>query len=277
MTFSGMMGKNPFSRRYFSLTGMVLSYYREIDFEISKWGLLGDPTSLQFVRKPAQTPGNKKRVDLAAATHYGGAYGPSGAGACDALGDDGFNGAIYEKLTLVLQWHAGPPRPLLRWYAFDGHLSLADLSTPAAAARCTGAPRHAIDARSGLMRLKGRAGLYVCRNVVGCGYAAGRGGEGRGGEGTSRRRELASPSCRYTPVRCATQTSLGIRCLLPKRARTSERARALATGTPACTMARFAHRGATIRGCDMPRDALERHGRRLPYPGKENEISTRCP
>ena len=41
-------------------------------------------------------------------------------------------------MTFVLQWHPGPPRPLLRWWVFDGHLSTADLSSPRAAASVLG-------------------------------------------------------------------------------------------------------------------------------------------
>lgn len=89
---------------------------------------------MQFVRQPATTPGNIKRVDISRATSFGGAYGPYGAGTCDELGLDTFNGAPFNKLTLVMQWHSGPPRPLLRFFVFDGHFALADLTTPGAAA-----------------------------------------------------------------------------------------------------------------------------------------------
>jgi len=100
-------------------------YFREIDFEVSRWGVLSEP-QLQFVRQPALVEGNRRRVSISEATRTGGAWGTLGAGECCSFSpeDGGFNNANIEKLTLALQWYGGPPRPMLRFYAFDGHYSL---------------------------------------------------------------------------------------------------------------------------------------------------------
>ena len=100
-------------------------YFREIDFEVSRWGVLSEP-QLQFVRQPALVEGNRKRVSISSATRIGGLWGSLGGGDCCSFTteDGGFNNANIESLTLVMQWYSGPPRPLLRFFAFDGQYSL---------------------------------------------------------------------------------------------------------------------------------------------------------
>lgn len=105
-------------------------YFHEIDFEISKWGVLSEP-QLQFVRQPALVEGNRKRVSINGATSSEGAWGKYGAGECCSFSfdsDGGYNNANIEKLTLVLQWYGGPPRPMIRFFAFDGHYSLNNMN-----------------------------------------------------------------------------------------------------------------------------------------------------
>ena len=98
--------------------------YREIDFELSKWGNIDDSNQIQFVVQPYSTPGNLRRADVSSCTHYGGEYGAQGAGSCTDLGPNSFNGGQYEKITLLMQWFGGPPTKLLRFYVFNGHIPL---------------------------------------------------------------------------------------------------------------------------------------------------------
>jgi hypothetical protein len=108
-------------------------HFREIDFEVGKWGQPADPNDIQFVVQPYTTPGNLRRMSLAGAADYGGAWGPAGGGDCVEYGPDGFGGALWQRLTLVLQWYTTPGYPsLLRWLVLDGHHALADVASGAA-------------------------------------------------------------------------------------------------------------------------------------------------
>lgn len=105
-------------------------FFREIDFEISKWGVKSlAPVSMTV--QPWSRDGGASRDNEASrllridtATDFGGSNGAEGGGGCNEWGPDSFNGGIWQKLTLVLQWYPH----VLRFYVFDGHKQLGVLT-----------------------------------------------------------------------------------------------------------------------------------------------------
>ena len=73
-----------------------------------------------------------RQLRLDGAADFGGQNGAEGAGSCDEWGPDSFNGARWQRLTMVLQWYSG----VLRFFVFDGLHALAEL--PAARAALLG-------------------------------------------------------------------------------------------------------------------------------------------
>ena len=102
-------------------------WHREVDFEISKWGVASNPP-LSFTVQPWSTDGSTRDplqshlAHLIGATSYGGQGGSYG---CDEWGPDGFGGQPWQTITLVLDWRADK----LNYYVFNGAQSLASAST----------------------------------------------------------------------------------------------------------------------------------------------------
>jgi hypothetical protein len=108
-------------------TGNGGNGFREIDFEVARWGDANDQTSSQFVLRPLQeggmVPGWKVRYETKTLPLIQGAG--QGSGECNAAGQDNFNGAGVSKITCALRWSAGK----LSWYCANGHYTLASLAT----------------------------------------------------------------------------------------------------------------------------------------------------
>lgn len=85
-------------------------FFREIDFEISKWGVKSQPPIAVTVQPWTHDGGATRdqmqsqllRIDNA--RDFGGSAGSEGGGGCNEWGEDSFNGALWQQLTLVLQW-----------------------------------------------------------------------------------------------------------------------------------------------------------------------------
>lgn len=74
--------------------------------------------------QPFTVPNSVSRFSVERAIHHGGEWGPVGGGSCDDWrGPNGFGGALFEKVTLVIQWYDN----LLRFFAFDGHWNLQNI------------------------------------------------------------------------------------------------------------------------------------------------------
>jgi len=93
--------------------------FREIDFEMARWGNAGDPTSSQFVLRPLQAggmvPGWRVRYQTKAMPAIISGNG-QGGGNCYNRGADNFNGMGISKTTCVLKWFQNK----LEWYCYDG-------------------------------------------------------------------------------------------------------------------------------------------------------------
>lgn len=105
-------------------------HFREIDFELARWGNEGDTNAGQWVVQPWTVPGNLKRFNINKAKSFGGQHGPKGGGNCADPGPEGFGGAQWQQLTLLMQWFPGG---LLRFYVFDGHHNLGNIVQVSAA------------------------------------------------------------------------------------------------------------------------------------------------
>jgi hypothetical protein len=103
--------------------------YRELDFEHSRWGNGGDPTSSQFVLMPLKTnglvPGWRVRYQTRGGklATFGGTG--QGGGGCNDGGQTGFNNAAISKFTHLLFWYAD----YLAFATLDGLWKLADVQT----------------------------------------------------------------------------------------------------------------------------------------------------
>lgn len=108
----------------------VNHWHREIDVEISKWGVAANPP-VSFTIQPWSLDGTTRnplashltRID--AATDSGGELGPEGGGACDAFGPGSFGGATIQTLTFVILWFPDQ----LRFAYFDGDIPMAQLAS----------------------------------------------------------------------------------------------------------------------------------------------------
>lgn len=108
----------------------VNRWHREIDVEVSKWGVPSTPP-VSFTIQPWSLDGTTRntlashltRID--AATDSGGELGRQGGGACDAFGPGSFNGASIQTLTFVIVWL--PER--LQFYYFDGDVPMQQLAS----------------------------------------------------------------------------------------------------------------------------------------------------
>lgn len=100
--------------------------YREVDFEVARWGNAGDPTSSQFVLRPLQSngmvPGWRVRYETKAMSIWQGTG--DGSGNCNNNGQTDFNGAAVSKVTCAVRWFAGK----LAWYCADGFYTLQTLA-----------------------------------------------------------------------------------------------------------------------------------------------------
>ena len=108
-------------------TGSPANGYREVDFEVARWGAAGDPTAAQFVLMPlaqALPPGWKVRYAAPARPPVSGLPAPANPLACAWSGgalDLGADAAA--ATTCVLRWFPGR----LEWLCLEGLLSLDDL------------------------------------------------------------------------------------------------------------------------------------------------------
>lgn len=105
-------------------------FFREIDFEISKWGVKANPPVSMTVQPwsldggATRDAGQSQLMRIDNARELGGSAGAEGGGGCNEWGADSFNGARWEQLTLVMQWYPN----VLRFFVFDGHHPLNTLT-----------------------------------------------------------------------------------------------------------------------------------------------------
>jgi hypothetical protein len=103
-------------------------WYRELDFEVGRWGNPGDVNVMQYVVQPWTRPNNLKRTSFRAARSFDGQGGPDGSGQCNDPNPQSFNGAITNRVTCIMQWF----NRQVRWYCFDGLWTMAAIRAGAA-------------------------------------------------------------------------------------------------------------------------------------------------
>jgi hypothetical protein len=115
--------------------------FREVDFEMARWGNEGDPTSSQFVLRPLQAggmvPGWRVRYETKADAVTVIQGDGKGSGECNQPGQDNFSGVAISKVTCAVRWFAGK----LQWYCLNGHYTLDSLAKVSALTQFT---HHAI-------------------------------------------------------------------------------------------------------------------------------------
>jgi hypothetical protein len=107
-------------------TGNAGNGYREVDFEVARWGDPGDATCAQFVLTPlanALPPGWKVRYNGAGRPGVPGVPAGAAAGCAFSGGSLDFGDTPVAATTCVLRWFAGE----LTWRCFEGLLTLAEL------------------------------------------------------------------------------------------------------------------------------------------------------